>query len=102
MTTLRRHSVLGPDAMDREVTRVVVITASGVFEGDFSHHRDDRISDAIRTSDGYILLTDVRIQLAIDVPETATSAPFLLINTAPIDVVVPLDPSEQDRTRETS
>ena len=52
MTTLRRYSELGPDSMDRQVTRVAVITASGAFEGDFSYHRGDRISDAIRTSEG--------------------------------------------------
>ena len=101
LTTLRRYSELGPDSMDRQVTRVAVITTSGAFEGDFSYHRGDRISDAIRTSEGYILLTDVRIQLTIDVPLTATNAPFLLINSAHIDVIVPLDQSEQERARET-
>ena len=101
MTTLRGCSALGPDSIDRQVTRVVGITASGAFEGDFGYHRGDRISDAIRTSEGYILLTAVRIQLTIDVPQAATNAPFLLVNSAHIDVIVPLDQSDQERAGET-
>lgn len=101
MTTLRPFSAPGSDAHDRQVTRVLVITASGIFEGDFRHLRGDRISDAIRTAAGYILLTDVRIQLTIDVKEAATSARFLLINSSHIDVIVPLDQSDRERALET-
>jgi hypothetical protein len=102
VTSLGPYPPLGADAPDRQVTRVVVITSSGVFEGDFRYHYGDRINDAIRTSEGYILLTDVQIQLTVNVTGATTiSAPFILINTTHIDVIVPKDQSERARVRET-
>ena len=100
MTTFGRFSTFGSEANRREVTRVVVITGSGTFEGDFSYPSGDRLSDAIRAAETYIVLTNVSIHLPIDIEQAARNAPYLLINSAHIDVIVPLDHSEQQRVQE--
>ena len=77
----------------------MVFTPSGVFDGHFRHHSGDRFSDAVRASEGYILLTDVHIQLATDVELAVSETPFLLINTSHIDVILPVEQSERARPR---
>ena len=102
MTFADRLSEPSHDPRERSESRVIVFTSSGVFEGDFRHLLDDRLSDAIRSSQGYILLTDVSIQLTTDVELAVQDAPFLLINTTHIDVVLPKEQSERARRHESA
>ena len=99
MTLGDRISAFSQDAGgDRASTRVMVFTPSGVFDGNFRHAPGDRLSDAVRLSEGFILLTDVRIQLTADVELVSDETPFLLINSSHIDVILPVEQS--DRARE--
>ena len=101
MTLGDRFSALPQDAGgDRASTRVMVFTPSGVFDGSFRHAPGDRLSDAVRLSEGFILLTDVHIQLTADVELVSDRTPFLLINTAHIDVILPVEQSELARKHE--
>ena len=102
MALADRLSGLSQDPGDRSESRVIVFTPSGVFEGNFRHLPGDRLSDAIRSSEGYILLTDVSIQLTTNVELAVQDAPFLLINTRHIDVVLPKEQSERARRHESA
>ena len=97
-----RLAGLSRDPGDRSESRVIVFTPSGVFEGDFRHLPGDPLSDAIRSSEGYILLTEVSIQLTTDIELAVQDAPFLLINTRHIDVILPKEQSERARRRESA
>ncbi len=79
-----------------ESTRVLVCTASGNFEGNFHHPPGVRLSDAIRNSfaaDRHLLLTDVILQSDDPLNEPVSRAPFILINGAHANVIIPLEPA---------
>ncbi len=80
-----------PFGTPRHRSRLLVCTSSGSFEGDFHYAEGDRVSDALRVTDRYLLLSDVTIRLTADLGRTIRHAPFLLISVANIEVIVPLD-----------
>ena len=80
----------------RHRSRVLVCTSSGTFEGHFHYAEGDRVSDALRSAERYLLLSDVAIQLTADLGRTVRHAPFLLISVANIEVIVPLEVPDAD------
>lgn len=81
--------------VQKEKTRVRAFTPSGIIEGDYSHPPNVRISDSMRnsaTGERYILLTDVTIRSTQggDLDEGLASAPFVLLSTAHLSVLIPL------------
>ncbi|MDA0256797.1 MAG: hypothetical protein O3C25_03540 [Chloroflexi bacterium] len=89
-----------PFSASRHRSRVLVCTSSGTFEGYFHYAEGDRVSDALRSAERYLLLSDVAIQLAVDLGRTIRHAPFLLISVANIEVIVPLEEPEADEADE--
>ena len=84
----------------RHRSRLLVCTSSGTFEGHFHHAEGDRVSDALRSAERYLLLSDVAIQLAADLGRTIRRAPFLLISVANIEVIVPLEEPDTAKAEE--
>lgn len=86
---------LRPEYMERQKTRVRVLTPAAVIEGDFSHAPGVRLSDSLRNAGGgerYILLTDVTV-CALDgsaAHESLAEAPFVLVSAAHASAIVPL------------
>ncbi len=81
--------------VEKEKTRVRAFTPSGIIEGDYSHPPRVRLSDSMRnsaTGERYILLTDVTIRSAEggSLEEALASAPFVLLSTNHISLLVPL------------
>ena len=89
-----------PFSSSRHRSRVLVCTSSGTFEGNFHYAEGDRVSDALRSAERYLLLSDVAIQLAADLARTIRHAPFLLISVANIEVIVPLEDPEADEAED--
>ncbi len=81
-------------------SRLLVCTSSGTFEGHFHYAEGDRVSDALRSAERYLLLSDVAIQLTADLGRTIRRAPFLLISVANIEVIVPLEEADRSQAEE--
>ena len=87
------ESVANLDYVERSKNRLVVYSAEGPIEGTFHHTRGTRLSDALQkacTSEPFLMLTDAR-SISDNV---ISSAPFVLIRTSNIRLVVPLDRDE--------
>jgi hypothetical protein len=82
----------------RASTRLIVCTPTARFEGTFHYPIAARLSDAIRmafTSEHHFLLTDVSISDNDSLAESASRAPFICINGAHVDVVIPMEEAAQ-------
>ena len=81
--------------MERVKTRVQVFTGAVLIEGEYSHLPGVQLSDSLRnasTAERYLLLHNVTIHSidGRDVHQSASKAPFVLVNTSHASVVVPL------------
>jgi hypothetical protein len=82
--------------IERKKTRLRVFTPSGIIEGDHSHPPGVRLSDSLRnavTGERYLMLTDVTIRSMAgdEIDGSVSSAPFVLINAAHANVLIPLE-----------
>lgn len=82
------------DYIERAAKRLIVCTPTATFEGTFYYPMAARLSDAIRTaftSEHGFLLTDVVISDKPSLAEPASRAPFVYINGAHVNVVIPVE-----------
>ena len=84
------------DTIQQTMTRVRIVTAGGILEGNHSHPAGVRLSDSLRnssSSERYLVLTDVTLR-QLDgtlAHEDLASAPFVLVNTAHTQAIIPLE-----------
>lgn len=84
-----------PEYLEKTKTRVRIFTPSGVIEGEYAHAPGVRLSDSLRnaaTGERYMVLTDVTIGSGSesDAATPPDQAPFILLSTAHISLIVPL------------
>lgn len=84
------------DAIQQTTTRVRIVTAAGLLEGNHSHPAGARLSDSLRnaaTSERYLLLTEVTLRQLDGTPahDDLASASFMLVNTAHAQAIIPLE-----------
>jgi hypothetical protein len=84
------------DTLEQKTTRVRIVTAGGILEGNHAHPAGVRLSDSLRnTASGerYLMLTDVILRQLDGSPahEDLASAPFILVNTAHAQAIIPLE-----------
>jgi hypothetical protein len=84
-----------PDYLQRQKTRVRIVTPSGVVEGDHSHPPGVRLSDSLRnasSSERFLVLGNatMRSLAGEELPLTEASS-FVMVNTAHTSIIIPLD-----------
>jgi hypothetical protein len=84
------------DTIEQKKTRVRIVTAGGILEGNNSHPAGVRLSDSLRNAasgERYLMLTDVTLRQLDGSPahEDLASAPFILVNTAHMQAIIPLE-----------
>lgn len=93
------NATSAPNALDqiqRTITRVRVLVDGALLEGDHAHPSGVRLSDSLRnaaSSERYMLLTNVTLR-HLDGTEAHgdfASAPFILVNTAHAQAIIPLE-----------
>jgi hypothetical protein len=84
------------DAIEQRTTRVRIVTAGGILEGNHAHPAGVRLSDSLRNAasgERYLMLTEVTLRQLDGTPvhvDLAT-APFILVNTAHAQAIIPLE-----------
>ena len=84
------------DTIQQKTTRVRIVTAGGILEGDHAHPAGVRLSDSLRNAasgERYLMLTDVTLRQldGSQVHADLASAPFILVNTAHAQAIIPLE-----------
>lgn len=83
-----------PEYLQRQKTRVRIVTPSGVVEGYHSHPPGVRLSDSLRnasSAERYLLLMDASMHTLSGEEVPGTAAPFVLISTTHTSIIIPLE-----------
>ncbi len=84
------------DSIQRVTTRVRILMDGSMIEGDHAHPAGVRLSDSLRNAasgERYMLLTDVTVR-QLDgsaAHDELATAPFVLVNTAHAQAIIPLE-----------
>lgn len=84
-------TAVNPEFVQREASRVRIITPSAVIEGSHHHPPGVRLSDTLRNQvngERYMMLTEATIG---ENGGDESSAPFVLISSAHASVIIPLE-----------
>jgi hypothetical protein len=84
------------DSIQRVTTRVRILMDGAMLEGDHTHPAGVRLSDSLRNAasgERYMLLTDVTVR-QLDGSAAhgdLATAPFVLVNTAHAQAIIPME-----------
>jgi hypothetical protein len=96
MNTTSMPAQTSIDTIEQKTTRVRIVTAGGIVEGDHAHPAGVRLSDSLRnaaSSERYLMLNHVTLRQldGSQVHADLASAPFILVNTAHAQAIIPLE-----------